>query len=409
MPARSLRITLVIHSLNGGGAERQITSLAHHLADNSMLCTLMTLDHPGHDRYAVDPRVKRIGLDAMNSSRSVFESIRANRKRILALRQAIQESQPDCVVSFCDKMNIVALAACHPLSVPIVISERSDPRQQNLGWLWEAARRWQYPRCSACVVQTAGVAKYLRPILGNKKKIEIIPSAIDPPLEQEAHKRKPVSELSKSSDASPKISKTQATTSQNNQTKRLLYVGRLSYEKGPDRLLQAWSTLAAKHPSWKLSFIGDGPLESQLKHRCHELSLDNQVEFLGWQEDVWSHLYQSQAFVLPSRYEGFPGALIEAMYARLPIVTTNCSDSIFEMIDHKRNGLVAENTSESLTATLDQLMSNESLQHQLGHAASEKAMHYVWQQIGLRWIKMIEATAKPNYIAEGDDEAATKR
>ncbi len=365
-------MTLLVHALKGGGAERQICSLADYLTSKGFSCTLITLDSQANDRYSVDSRVARVSLDKMRSSRSILDAIFANRKRILAVREAVRRSQPDCVISFCDKMNIVALAACRTLSIPLVISERSDPRRQKLGWIWEAARRWQYPKCDACVCQTAGVAEYLRKIIGKKPKIEIIPSAIEP-LSAE-----PIEIASK-----------------NNRPKTLLYVGRLSPEKGPDRLLRAWTQLAAKHPSWKLAIVGDGPLESPLKQLCRDQGIQTSVEFLGWQEDVWSQLYQAHAFVLPSRYEGFPGVLIEAMYAKLPVVATDCSDSIREMIEHQQSGLIAENTGESLTNELDKIMTESMLRDQMGIAAHRTATQFVWTQIGDRWIKLIEEIVLP--------------
>ncbi len=372
MQDRSLRITLLIHALTGGGAERQICSLANYLTNKGFRCTLITLDSQENDRYSIDSRVARVSLDKMRSSRSILDAIFANRKRILAVREAVRRSQPDCVISFCDKMNIVAIAACRPFSIPLIVSERSDPRRQKIGWLWEAARRWHYPKCDVCVCQTVGVGEYLRKIIGKKPRIEIIPSAIEPPSQ---------ASIKKIPDTDHPMT--------------LLYVGRLSHEKGPDRLINAWTKLAAKHPSWKLAFVGNGPLESTLKQRCHDQGIQKSVEFLGWQEDVWLQLYKAHAFVLPSRYEGFPGVLIEAMYARLPVVATDCSDSIREMIDHEQTGLIAANTDETLSNELDRVMTNAMLREQLGIAAHLKATQFVWSQIGDRWIKLIEEIALP--------------
>ncbi len=212
MQDRPRRITLLIHALTGGGAERQICCHANYLSSQNVETTMITLDGSANDRYSLDSQVKRVSLNQMRTSRSFFDAVAANRQRILAVREVVRLSQPDCVISFCDKMNIVAIAACRPLRVPIVISERSDPRRQKLSWTWESARRWQYPKCTACVTQTVGTANYLRKILGAKPIIEIIPSAIEPP---------PALNVRNSLD---------------NTDQTLLYVGRLSHEKGPDRL-----------------------------------------------------------------------------------------------------------------------------------------------------------------------------
>ncbi len=367
MTATPRRITLLIHSLNGGGAERQITSLANHLSMLGHHGTLVTLDNPSNDRYTVNPNVPRVGLNGMNQSGSILSAISANRSRIRAVRAAIQQSKPDCVISFCDKMNIVALAACRPLSIPIIISERSDPRRQKLGWLWESARRWYYPTSSACVVQTKATAAYLRPILGKNPHIAVIASGIEPPVTTIPDRMFVV-----------------------NKPCTLLYVGRLSKEKGPDRLIQTWSEIAKKHPLWKLVFAGDGPLEASLRQMSQTTAVESQVEFLGWQRDVWPLLASADAFVLPSQYEGFPNALLEAMYSGLPVVATDCSESIREIVEQDRNGLIAQNNVASLTNEIDRLLSDTSLQQQLGTAARRTAVSYLWSQKISQWTTLIE-------------------
>ncbi len=367
MPTSLRRITLIIHALSGGGAERQITSLANHLSRLGHLCTLITLDSIASDRYDVDSSVARVGLNTMKESGSILVAIAENRRRIGVVRNAIRQSEPDTVISFCDKMNIIALAACRTLSIPIIISERSDPRRQKLGWFWEAGRRWYYPTASACVVQTSGVAEYLRPILGPSVPIEIIASAIESPLKG-FHEREYF----------------------DNGVSQLLFVGRLSQEKGADRLIKVWATMAGKYPSWKLAIAGEGPLESSLRQLCVDLEIQSRVDFLGWQNDVWPLLAESQAFVLPSLYEGFPGAILEAMYAGLPVVANDCSESIGQIIQHEQSGLIAQNNPSSLSIELERLLSDPCLRDRLGTAARRVATHYLWSEKIEDWNRLIE-------------------
>ncbi|MDZ4850634.1 MAG: glycosyltransferase family 4 protein [Pirellulaceae bacterium] len=370
MPATQRRITLLIHSLAGGGAERQIASLSNHLSQRGFRCTLITLDSAKSDRYPLDPDVNRVGLDVMKPSRSLFAACSKNRMRIKVLRDAIKRSQPDCAISFCDKMNILALAACQTLSVPTIISERSDPRKQHLGWIWEAARRWHYPNSTAVVAQTEPVAAYLRTIVGSNVSIEVIPTAIDIPSQGLDNR----------------------TDSLDRNT--IIYIGRLSKEKGPDRLLQAWSTVASKHPSWQLRIVGVGPMDSQLKNQCNDLSIAHRVDWVGWSDNIWSHLRQSRAFVLPSHYEGFPAALVEAMHAGLPVIATDCSDSIREIIQHEQNGLIASNNRESLANAIDRLLADASLRKSLGASASASTSKYLWPSTIERWIQLVDRVIK---------------
>ncbi len=157
-----------------------MAALASYLARHGCNVSLITLDTVDNDRYQLDPEVVRVGLRSMGTRRSVFHGIASNRHRISQLRRAVREAQPEVAISFCDKMNILSLLACRSLGIPVVISERSDPQRQRLGWSWEVLRRWTYPTCSRCVVQTASVGKYLEKIVGNDSKMRIIPSAIEP-------------------------------------------------------------------------------------------------------------------------------------------------------------------------------------------------------------------------------------
>jgi glycosyltransferase involved in cell wall biosynthesis len=101
---------------------------------------------------------------------------------------------------------------------------------------------------------------------------------------------------------------------------KLIYVGRFEWEKDPEILIRAFAHVAKYHPHWTLELAGNGPLLKPMKVLVKELSLENQVYFLGKVSDV-AALYQSASIlVLPSVVEGFPNTLIEAMSFGLPTV-----------------------------------------------------------------------------------------
>ena len=136
------RITLVIHALDAGGAQRVLAWMANHWASEGVEVTVITLAARDSDRYALTDRVRRIELNLMGHSRGKWQAVKNNWRRIRALRRAIVEAGAEHVVSFTDKMNITTLLACRGLSKRIVIAERSDPRHQNMGRLWEWLRLW---------------------------------------------------------------------------------------------------------------------------------------------------------------------------------------------------------------------------------------------------------------------------
>ena len=218
-----------------------MAGLASRLADRGHAVSLITLDDGSHDRHPVDDRVSRRSLDVMGESHGLVAGFRNTRHRMRALRGAIDDLEPDVVLSFCDRTNILTLLAVGQ-SVPVVVSERSDPSEQHLGRFWESMRRKQYRRAATVVALTESAANDLQRRLG--RPVNVIPSAIDlPPL--------------------------QSNPEQANRNRRIVAVGRLEYEKGFDRLLAAFSDLVIRAPQlvdgWTLRIVGEGSMRGGLE------------------------------------------------------------------------------------------------------------------------------------------------
>ncbi len=127
----------------------------------------------------------------------------------------------------------------------------------------------------------------------------------------------------------------------------LLCVARLQYPKGIDVLLHAWGRMMHQPSGWrahlrpKLLIAGEGPLLPQLQRIAAELEITDSVEFLGLQRNVLPLLQQSWGFVMPSRWEGMPNALLEAMSCGLPCIATRVSGSE-DIVQDGINGLLIE-------------------------------------------------------------------
>ncbi len=135
-----MRITCIIHSLAGGGAERVLAGLASALTERLHQVTLITLDDGRQDRHAVSALVRRVSLDLMRPSRGRWSAVTANTRRIARLRRAVVRSRPEAVLSFCDRTNVLTLLALAGMSLPVIVSERSNPAAQQLPWPWSALR-----------------------------------------------------------------------------------------------------------------------------------------------------------------------------------------------------------------------------------------------------------------------------
>lgn len=351
-----MRITCIIHSLAGGGAERVLAALASALAERLHQVTLITLDNGRQDRHAVSPLVRRVVLDLMGPSRSRWSAVTANARRLVRLRQAVVHSRPEAVLSFCDRTNVLTLLALAGLPVPVIVSERSNPEAQQMPWPWSVLRPRMYRRAAAVVVLTSAAAKLVAP--WTARAPVVIPSAVDWPT---------------SGGAAP------VTAQQPRRGHRVIGIGRLEPEKGFERLLQAFATVAHQHPNWRLTIHGEGSCRAELEQERARLGLADRVDFPGWTRPIWPALAASDLFVLPSRYEGFPSALLEAMSAGLPCIAFDCPHGPAEMIRDEDNGLlVPADDTAALAAALDRCMGDPQLRSALGSRAEEVRERFSW-------------------------------
>ncbi|MBR8832365.1 MAG: glycosyltransferase [Chlorogloea purpurea SAG 13.99] len=157
-------------------------------------------------------------------------------------------------------------------------------------------------------------------------------------------------------------------------SKRLLYVGRLAPEKGVPILLESMVTLKDQHPEAVLTLVGDGSYRSQLETLSIELGIGDNVKFVGYKSgsEVREYLQQTDVFVLPSFAEGVPVVLMEAMAAGVPVVATGIA-GVGELVEDRISGyLVRPGDTVSLTDGIVSLLNDAPLRSRMGAAGREK-------------------------------------
>ena len=149
----------------------------------------------------------------------------------------------------------------------------------------------------------------------------------------------------------------------------VICVARLCYQKGIDVLLQAWSLVHEQAPQARLIIVGTGPLQNELEYMAKVLGIAESVEFAGLQSDVVAQLHRGSLAVLPSRWEGMPNAVLEAMACGLPCVATRLSGSE-DIIQHEVSGLLVEPEDyQSMARGLLTLLHDQALAQMYGQAA----------------------------------------
>jgi glycosyltransferase involved in cell wall biosynthesis len=358
-----VRICCVVSSLGAGGAERTVSLLANAWAARGRPIAIVTLTGVSGDAYALDHRVERIGLDLERDSRSRVQAIVNNLRKVRGLRHAVASLAPDVVISFVDKCNVLTLVACAGLGVPVVVSEQIHPAHYEIGRAWSLLRRLTYLSAAVLVVQCEAIRAWAIGVVPHRR-IQIVPSPVGeqfaPPQKGE-HQRKPI----------------------------ILAVGRLTVQKGFDLLIKAFQDVVLRHPHWSLVIIGQGPQEGELRRLARGLP-PGSIVFPGVVTDPERYYRESSLFVLPSRFEGFPNVLLEAMASGCPVIATDCPGGTSEIIRHGYDGLLAppENV-EALAKAMDQLMSDSSERDRLGSHAVEVSHRFAVDRIVGLWEEII--------------------
>jgi len=357
------RVLLAVSSLSAGGSERVISQIANLWAEKGWKIAVLTFAIDQKDQYTLDPRVERVVLDLLWDSANNWQTVRSIIRRSQLLRSAILRFKPDVVVSFLEQVNIRILAALLGTGVPTIVSERTDPREHEVGPGWRLARRVLYPLADIVVVQTDSVAAWARRFLPDRK-VQVIPNFV-PALPPE-------------------------TSADQRNSNELLAVGRLSRVKGLDLLLRAFAVSGLKGTGGRLTILGEGPERAFLESLAGELGITEAVSLPGIVQDPERWMAQCALFVLPSRYEGFPNALLEAMAMGCAVVAADCPSGPRELVLDGENGLlVPPENIEALAAALKTLMGDAALRRRLGERAVSVRQRFAREAIIERWESLI--------------------
>lgn len=324
--------------MSGGGAERVTSHMASYWASKGHSITLITYTSADNNRYELPDNVRTCSLDIDYPSSGVLSAIANNFKRITTVRSKLKELQPHVVISMMATANILTALACIGLGIKTIGCERNYPGDDDTPSGWKLLRKRAYRLLNHVVAQTDQGKSWLEENT-NAQHCVSIPNPIILPLPSfQPH-------LSPSHYAGQNI---------------VLGVGRLTDQKQFSHLIHAFSKIAIDHPQWKLIILGDGEQRQQLQALVESLSCSEQIELPGRAGNIADWLKIAEIFVLSSRTEGFPNALIEAMAHNTAVISYDCKTGPNEIIEHGVNGLlVSPNDEAKLTSDLNTLIKNE--------------------------------------------------
>lgn len=362
-----MKIFYVINTLSGGGAERVMTTLANHfaLAGDQVY---IDYDTEAPIAYKLDDRI--VSLNHMSILRRSWCYKVAGLRflyKLYLLRKNIRTTCPDVVVSFVTENNGPLILATLGLKTKVVVSEHSRVEGFNNSKKNEFIKKNIYRLADAVTVLTRHDYKKWK----KYKNVVYMPNPIS--LEEEKI------DLSK-------------------KKKVVLGVGRFDdyYVKGLDTLLRCWAGVYQKHLDWVLWLAGDGkPENKQIMLELNESLHNKNIEFLGFRKDIYNVMKNAAVFLLPSRVEGLPMALLEAMNQSCCCVAYNVETGPSEIIHHNVSGLIVENQNlEKLTSALDLVMSDEALRIKFAGNAQASIVKFGLERIVNRWLILFKVLNK---------------
>lgn len=368
-PSR-MRLIIVIHSLEGGGAERVTATLANEWARRGWTVTVATLADSA-DSYRLDPAIGRVRLRLAAGSRGVGEAIRHNGVRVLRLRRFLRREQPDVVLAMMATSAVLCILASRGLGTRVIVSERIHPPMLDIGRFWSLLRCLTYPMADRVVVLTSETRRWLQ-ARQPRVRATVIPNPVCLPLAA----GEPVLDPDRVVAADRQI---------------LLAVGRLDPQKGFDVLIEAFAHIADRCPQWTLAIVGDGPGRDTLAAQVRVAGLGSRVVFPGRVGNLADWYRRAGLFVLSSRFEGFPNVLIEAMAHGCAVVSFDCDTGPRDIVRDAVDGILVRpvGSVDALAESLQAVMADEALRSGLAACAREVAERFSLERVMQSWDEVL--------------------
>lgn len=383
-----MRILGLIGDLGCGGAQRVFSRLVAEWLHAGLVVSVGLVGAPRQSFFPVPPQVpvfRTLGQRAGRPRFPVSVALAARQSsplaasvvnfsgyaiNVVALSRLYRFERPDVVVAFMPSAALPALSVSGPRP-PVVVASRvwsefgpGAPAHHRILY------RKLYNRAAALVVLNSRMAQWYRERL--YCPIRIVPNGF------------------------PSFPSYAVAPPSSLQGSVLLAVGRLHYQKGFDILLHAFAILAPAKPDWRLLLVGEGSELGALKALAHDLGISSRVRFAGSDPAIWRYYRSADLYVLPSRFEGCPNALREAMAAGLPVVAVDCPTGPREIIRHGVDGILVPSCRPApLASALSLLMDNPFLRTRLGAAAAAAAHRRPWSVVSMEWLSVLRCAVQP--------------
>lgn len=353
-----MKIAFYINSICKGGAERVMVNLANDFTKRGDKIILIT-SFKDSGEYTYSDKIKRYVLEKNQASSS---KIKRNYIRVSRLRKILKNESPDCLVSFMAEPNYRAIIASLGLKNKVIISVRNDPKREYNGRMGHFLGKMLLPLADGCVFQTEDAQSWFPKKLQRKSKI--IYNAVKDEF---------------------------FNVEKNIEKNTVVTCGRLEEQKNHKMLINGFEMVSKNHTNAKLLIYGEGSLRTELQNIIDEKGLRDNIKLCGNSDDIPAVLSRADIFVLSSDYEGMPNALMEALAAGVPSISTDCPcGGPRVLIENNKNGFLTKvGDSKELASAIMKVMSDPSLKNKFSIESKKKAEEFRTFKILNSWYNYI--------------------
>ncbi|GAA5510624.1 glycosyltransferase [Novipirellula caenicola] len=345
-----MRIAFVITELNPGGAERCLSEIAIGLADQGDHVRVYSIGSPPLPEKAIfADRLCSHGISVtyLNLD-SAWHFIRARRE----LAKLLRSFQPSLVQTFLFHANVIGTMAAIDAGVDVRVGGIRVAEANRIRCQIE---RRLVKKMKHVVCVSEEVKRFSHRYLGTQAaSTSVIPNAVDVPTFSTAH---PVALHTIGWDDDSVVT---------------LFVGRMHPQKGLELLQEQIDTLAPAGSQRRMLLIGEGPLETEIDEWTQQVGHDR-VQRLPWHANIAAWMRASRVLVLPSRYEGMPNVVLEAMAAGLPVVSSNVEGSSTLLAHAAEDQLFESGDSEMMAQRVTRFLEDVDFARELGQQNQARA------------------------------------
>lgn len=354
------KILFLINTLGGGGAERVLVNLVNNLDYRKYDITVETMFSGGVNRKLLDPRIRYICKNAL-SIKGISHIFKFLPSRFL-YKRFIGREHYDILVGYMHNAPIKVISGCKDKSTKLIGWCHCGTVNKNTYctcWFTKKIAEKSYDKCDALV----GVS-------------ETVTNGVNEFFNLAA----PCVTVYNTNDANMIRQMSKEQVDLGNSSTRICAVGRFSYEKGNDRLINAASQLLKEGYVFDLLLVGEGKEKESLQGLVKTNHLENNIRFLGFQSNPYPIMHSSDLFVCPSREEGLSTVTIEAIILGKPVVSTDVSGAKEILGYNNEFGLVVENSTNGIYEGIKSFLDNKALFEYYGQKATERSAFFETSQ-----------------------------